>query len=509
MLVRDRALTLLTVLAAAAALTGGFFVSSSRATLPAPSAVAATRTTTGPTPPSDVRTPVRTQATQDIQDQQLISGVPAYLWRDGCGPTSLGMIVGYYDGHGYDALIPGDASQETAAVDQAIASHQVAGGAPQHYEDYALPLDDSGPLLPDKSQLAPASAHADDCIADFMLTSRSVDGLPYGSSFTNEVGPAFEDYVASKLPGATTSYSDLHWGSSLTWNVLSSEIDAGRPMVFLVDSNGDGQIDHAVAAIGYRLNGGVEEYACWDTWYRTVRWSAFRGVSAGSSFGVWGATELGISAPSPSPFPSASPTTSPPPTTSPSPSPTPSPDDTTPPVTTVTGAGAPWRATPVMLTFSATDVQSGVLRTETRLDGAASWTTGGSLLVGGQGVHTVRYRSIDNAGNVEAGRSCTVKIDAAGPRVTVASATVKRGRTATIVYRVADLTPRVSVRIVVVNARGARTHALVSGLRSTGVRHTVRFARPLPRGRYRIVVRATDLAGNRQAKLGVARLVVR
>jgi hypothetical protein len=162
-----------------------------------------------------------------------------------------------------------------------------------------------------------------------------------------------------------------------------------------------------------------------------------------------------------------------------------------------------------MLTFSAIDVQSGVLRTETRLDGAASWTTGGSLLVGGQGVHTVRYRSIDNAGNVEAGRSCTVKIDAAGPRVTVASATVKRGRTATIVYRVADLTPRVSVRIVVVNARGARTQALVSGLRSTGVRHTVRFARPLPRGRYRIVVRATDLAGNRQAKLGVARLVVR
>jgi len=48
----------------------------------------------------------------------------------------------------------------------------------------------------------------------------------------------------------------------------------------MVDSNGDGQIDHAVAAIGYRLNGGVQEYACWDTWYSTVRWTPFRGVSS-------------------------------------------------------------------------------------------------------------------------------------------------------------------------------------------------------------------------------------
>ncbi|MEI6727952.1 MAG: hypothetical protein WCN81_17260, partial [Actinomycetes bacterium] len=376
MLVRDRALALLAVLAAAAALAGGVLASSSPASAPAVSAALSARTTTGPTPPPSVRAPVRTLAAQASTAEQVISGVPAYIWHDGCAPTSLGMIVGYYDAHGFDALIPGDASTQTTAASQAIASHQVAGGGPEHYEDYALPKD-SSTVIADKSELAVGDEHADDSIADFMHTSRSADGLTYGGSWTNDVGPAFAAYVASKLPGATTSYSDLYMGSTLTWAVLTREINAGRPMVFMVDSNGDGQIDHAVAAIGYRLNGGVQEYACWDTWYSTIRWTPFRGVSSSYSFGVWGATELSLSAATPNPLPSASttPSTSPSPTTAPTVQPTPKPaPDTTSPVTTVAGADAAWHAAPVMLMFKADDLQSGVQRTETRLGGAASWT---------------------------------------------------------------------------------------------------------------------------------------
>ncbi len=30
-----------------------------------------------------------------------ISGVPNWPWRDGCSPTSAGMVLGYWDGHGY------------------------------------------------------------------------------------------------------------------------------------------------------------------------------------------------------------------------------------------------------------------------------------------------------------------------------------------------------------------------------------------------------------------------
>ncbi len=509
--VRDRLLTLLAILAAAAALAGGVLASSSRASGPAPGADLAERTTTGPTPPPSVHAPVRTLAALDIQDEHVIAGVPAYIWRDGCAPTSLGMVIGYYDAHGFDALIPGDASAQTTAASQAIASHQVTGGGPEHYEDYALPKD-SSTVIADKSELPVGDEHADDSVADYMHTSRSADGLTYGGSWTNDVGPAFRAYVAAKVPGAIVTYSDLHMGSSLTWAVLTREIDAGRPMVFMVDSSGDGQIDHAVAAIGYRLNGGVQEYACWDTWYSTIRWTPFRGVSNTYSFGVWGATELSLSAATPNPLPSTSttPSASPSPTTTPTVKPTPKPaPDTTAPVTTVTGAGEAWHAAPVMLTFKADDAQSGVQRTETRLGGATSWTVGDSLLVTGQGSHTVQYRSVDKAGNGEAARTCMVNIDAAGPRVTVARATVRRGRTATIAFRINDLTPQATVRLVVMGARGAQSRALGSALRTTGVRHTLRFACTLPRGTYRIVVRATDLAGNRQVKSGVARLVVR
>jgi len=517
MQVRTSLLTVLVVVVAAGAVAGGVLASSSPAAAPTQPAVLAERTTTGPTPPPSARASVRTQAMQDVQDEHVIAGVPAYIWRDGCAPTSLGMIVGYYDAHGFDALIPGDASLQTTAVSQAIASHQVAGGGPEHYEDYALPKDSSS-IIADKSEPPAGDEHADDSIADFMHTSRSADGLTYGGSWTNDVGPAFKAYVAAKIPGAVATSSDLYMGSSLTWAVLTGEIDAGRPMVFMVDSSGDGTIDHAVAAIGYRLNGGVQEYACWDTWYSTIRWTPFRGVSSSYSFGVWGATELGLSAATPSPLPSTSttpsltPTISPSPTTTPTvlPTPTPSPtSDTTPPVTIVTGADAAWHAAPVMLSFRADDLQSGVQRTETRLGGAQSWSTGDSLLVTGQGSHTVHYRSIDNAGNVEAERSCTVKIDAAGPRVTVASATVRRGRNATLVCRVTDLTPQATVRIVIVGRHGARQRALATALQTTGARHRYRFACTLPRGTYRIVARATDQAGNAQSKPGVARLVVR
>jgi hypothetical protein len=515
MQVRDRTLALLAVLAAAAALAGGVLANSSPAAAPTRPAVLAERTTTGPTPPPSARVSARTQAMQDIQNEQVIAGVPAYIWRDGCAPTSLGMIVGYYDAHGFDALIPGDASLQTTAASQAIASHQVAGGGPEHYEDYALPKDSSA-IMADKSELPDGDEHTDDSIADFMHTSRSADGLTYGGSWTNDVGPAFRAYVAAKVPGAIVTTSDLHMGSSLTWAVLTREIDAGRPMVFMVDSSGDGTIDHAVAAIGYRLNTGVQEYACWDTWYSTIRWTPFRGVSSSYSFGVWGATELSLSPGTPDPLPTTSttPSSSPSPTTTPTttptvrPTPSPTPD-TTPPVTTVTGADAAWHAAPVMLMFRGDDAQSGVQRTETRVDGAASWSTGDSLLVTGQGTHTVRYRSVDKAGNVETARSCTVKIDVVGPRVSVARATVRRGRTATIVYRITDLTPQATVRIVVTGARGAQARAPRPALRSTGARHTLRFACTLPRGTYRIVVRATDLAGSRQVKPGVARLVVR
>ena len=94
--------------------------------------------------------------------------------------------------------------------------------------------------------------------------------------------------------------------------------------------------------------------------------------------------------------------------------------DETPPVTTE-DADAAWHPTAETLHFVANDATSGVSRTEYRLDADATWHTGSSVTVSApadhsaDGVHTVSYRSIDVAGNVEQAKTCQVKIDTRPP----------------------------------------------------------------------------------------------
>jgi hypothetical protein len=76
-------------------------------------------------------------------------------------------------------------------------------------------------------------------------------------------------------------------------------------------------------------------------------------------------------------------------------------------------------------------------------------------------------------------------------------------------YRVNDLTPRAKVRIVVRTRAGAARKTLRPGWRGTNVRRSAWFRCRLARGTYRYFVYAIDQAGNRQKRLGSARLVVR
>ena len=182
-------------------------------------------------------------------------------------------------------------------------------------------------------------------------------------------------------------------------------------------------------------------------------------------------------------------------------------------MTTVSGSDARWHKSPVTLTFSAVDPGgSGVGSTVVDLDGAG-WVPlaglPGTLDVAGQGIHTVRYRSADLEGNVEEARSCTVKIDAKGPATSARAASVRRGARARLRYRVADLTPRAKIRIVVRTRGGALRKVLRPGWRGTNTLRAVTWRCRLSRGVYRFSVYATDQAGNRQERLGSARLTVR
>ncbi|HWI51793.1 MAG TPA: GON domain-containing protein [Symbiobacteriaceae bacterium] len=89
------------------------------------------------------------------------------------------------------------------------------------------------------------------------------------------------------------------------------------------------------------------------------------------------------------------------------------PTDTTPPVTTAS-APAGWQNHDVTVTLSATDDVSGVAATYWQLDGAPQ-QQGSSLVINTDGTHSLVYWSVDGAGNVEAQKSATIRIDKTAP----------------------------------------------------------------------------------------------
>ena len=223
--------------------------------------------------------------------QVVVGGVPGYQWRHGCGPTAAGMVLGYWDGNGFSALVAGSASDQSADVNQMIAS---GNGDNTHYSDYSLPIDDEGTgRLPDESYYG--GAHASHCVADYMRTSWYTEWCLYGWSYMSFVDDALRDYVAWVNAEYATSYTCDSWNEyfgTFGWNDFVAEIDAGRPMVFLVDTDGDDSTDHFVTAIGYRDTQGYQEYACLDTWAPAgrVRWERFREMDSGVTWGIRGAT---------------------------------------------------------------------------------------------------------------------------------------------------------------------------------------------------------------------------
>jgi len=196
-----------------------------------------------------------------------------------------------------------------------------------------------------------------------------------------------------------------------------------------------------------------------------------------------------------------------------------SPADTTPPTTTASGWDSNWHNMPVTVNFSASDNSggSGVAYTEYQVDGGAAthstWVTIQAPAGGGNdGTHTISYRSVDNSGNQEAWKTCTVKIDTVGPATTATSVTVKRYHTATFRFSVSDsLSPQIKWKVTVKTLLGANK----GGFHSAG---WVSDANPywvakvpitLKKGTYRYYVCASDLAGNTQRSLGSAKLKVK
>ncbi len=78
-----------------------------------------------------------------------------------------------------------------------------------------------------------------------------------------------------------------------------------------------------------------------------------------------------------------------------------------------------WYTSEVTVSLDASDDASGVAITEYQVNDGDSITYTGSIPAFGDGIYTVNYRIIDQAGNVEQTRTIVFKVDTTGPSLTI------------------------------------------------------------------------------------------
>ena len=202
----------------------------------------------------------------------VLDAVPSYVWYHGCGPTAAASILGYYDASGLAGLFDADG---TALYLTDNVREEISSTA--HNAKYDPTPDDQNLPVPPYTS-----------IADWFRTS--VDPRAYGWSYVSHSTDAFEGYAAYRGYAFAARYASYSVGA-FAWNDLTTEIDAGRPVLLLVDRDADGATDHFVAALGYDDRGdGDRRYACYDgyTEAESVVWQPFRGV--GQAWGIGFAT---------------------------------------------------------------------------------------------------------------------------------------------------------------------------------------------------------------------------
>jgi len=189
--------------------------------------------------------------------------------------------------------------------------------------------------------------------------------------------------------------------------------------------------------------------------------------------------------------------------------------ETTDPLVTIGGADSAWHKTPVALTFSATDSQSGVQKVQYQSPPTvATWIDGAAYTVptSTQGPITVNAQAFDWCNRVGTAVA-TINIDTTKPETAaLGNVSVKRGNTARLKYRVtepAGLSPSAKVVIKIKRGNGTTAKTITINSAPTNAKLTYSFRCNLAKGSYRWYVYATDLAGNTQDNVARATLKVK
>jgi hypothetical protein len=191
--------------------------------------------------------------------------------------------------------------------------------------------------------------------------------------------------------------------------------------------------------------------------------------------------------------------------------------DHTPPTAQVSGpADGAWLGAAAEIRILGADGPdgSGIASLTYTVNGVTQVTPSASLSmtlpVSPNGTHILSYHATDLAGNMSPEQQYTLHLDDTGPVTVARAAEGRKGRSMRLRYRIGDnLSPQVTgVTITVKNTRGRVVATFQRTTLTTGGWYSVKW-RPKASGSYRYSVRALDLAGNAQSKVGSAKVVVR
>ncbi len=193
---------------------------------------------------------------------------------------------------------------------------------------------------------------------------------------------------------------------------------------------------------------------------------------------------------------------------------TPAPADTTPPTST-SDAPNGWRNAPFTVTFTASDDASGVATVWSWLDDDAP-QSGLQLAVAApadgsfDGLHTLTWYAVDNAGNQEAPQTAVLRIDTTGPTTVGKSVAAFTGHAVKLRYEVLDaLSPQVgAVELVLTDGRGNVVQRVALDTKEANTWYSTPWT-PNATGTYHYTVSGHDLAGNAQRRATPAKVVVK
>lgn len=220
------------------------------------------------------------------KDAGPLTSTPDYDWWYGCAPTSAGMMMGFYDINGYGGaaydLVPGGTAELSTFGDpSAIANNTIASS--QHIRDYYVAYGQGG------NDPNPYG-HANNCLADFMETSKDSAGNTDGGTtiyWFNDGRPfTYQDALNYGVSGTSGMYGIGEWATYLGYNYESlfnqgidtayppfgmtfadfkAEIDAGRPMLLHVEG-------HTMLAYGYMNPSTVYLHDTWGAGQHVMTW---------------------------------------------------------------------------------------------------------------------------------------------------------------------------------------------------------------------------------------------